>query len=86
MICIDRLGHLISDSCVDELHRFAGRIGLRRVWFQDKPGRPHYDLTTADARRRAVAAGAVLVDPRDVVRILQKAPYQPYCPVKKRAR
>lgn len=32
----------------EELHTMAGRLGLRREWFQTKPGRPwhdHYDLT-----------------------------------------
>ncbi|MBV9944095.1 MAG: DUF4031 domain-containing protein [Solirubrobacterales bacterium] len=40
-------GHLQADT-PEELHEFAGRIGLRREWFQAKPGRPendHYDLT-----------------------------------------
>lgn len=45
MIYTDRMGHLISDTNIDELHQFAEQIGLRREWFQDKPGRPHYDLT-----------------------------------------
>jgi uncharacterized protein (DUF1778 family) len=55
----------------EELHQFALRIGLRRSYFQDPrhgpndPGRPHYDVT-APARARAVAAGAVEVDIREV--------------------
>jgi len=39
-------GHLQADT-TDELHDFARRLGLRREWFQGKPGRPendHYDL------------------------------------------
>lgn len=42
--------HLTADS-VRELHWFAGRIGLRREWFQDG-STPHYDLTE---KRRAAA-------------------------------
>lgn len=64
--------HLITDNPdLEELHRFAESIGLRRAYFQDKrygpkdPGRPHYDVT-ASKRRAAVAAGAVEIDIRDV--------------------
>ncbi len=30
---------------IEKLHRFAAAIGLKRSWFQHKPGKlPHYDL------------------------------------------
>ena len=50
-------------SCPDleELHQFARTIGLKRQWFQDKPGHPHYDLTPG-MRVMAVKRGAVEVD------------------------
>jgi uncharacterized protein DUF4031 len=53
-------GHLQADS-VEELHEFAARLGLRREWFQSKPGRPendHYDLGRG-GRERALELGAV---------------------------
>jgi hypothetical protein len=53
-------GHLQADT-VEELHAFADRLGLRREWFQAKPGRPendHYDLTRR-GRERAIALGAI---------------------------
>ncbi len=52
-------GHLQADS-LEELHTFAASIGLRREWFQSKPGRPdhdHYDLT-ASKRVLAIEHGA----------------------------
>jgi hypothetical protein len=58
-------GHLQADT-PGELHAFAAGIGLRREWFQSKPGRPendHYDLTQA-ARRRAIELGAIGEDRR----------------------
>jgi hypothetical protein len=37
--------HMIADT-EDELHAMAGRIGMRREWFQhgDIPWRAHYDV------------------------------------------
>jgi Protein of unknown function (DUF4031) len=61
-----RCGHLVSDTSLEELHRFAEEIGLRREWFQTK-SIPHYDLT-GDAYRLALEHGAILVSSRDIVR------------------
>ena len=58
-------GHLQADS-LDELHEFGARIGMRREWFQSKPGRPendHYDLTRA-GREVAIHLGAMIEDTR----------------------
>lgn len=52
---------------LEELHKFAQSIGLKRSWFQDTPRLPHYDLR-ASKRRLAVAAGAVEVDPKSMTR------------------
>lgn len=53
-------GHLQADT-LDELHAFAARLGLRRQWFQTRPGRPekdHYDLTRT-RRDQAIYLGAI---------------------------
>jgi hypothetical protein len=53
-------GHLQADV-VEELHQFAARLGLKRGWFQCRPGRPeldHYDLTRGK-RELALRLGAV---------------------------
>jgi hypothetical protein len=53
-------GHLQADT-LEELHEFADRLGLRREWFQSKPGRPendHYDLS-GRGRERALELGAI---------------------------
>jgi hypothetical protein len=49
--------HLYADS-LDELHAFAAVLELKRNWFQDKSGFPHYDLTVGK-RAMAVKRGAV---------------------------
>lgn len=64
--------HMFSDSLdPTELHAMAARIGMRRSWFQHKPGRPfhdHYDVTKS-RRTAAVAAGAVGVSCEQMVEI-----------------
>ncbi|MEU9401579.1 DUF4031 domain-containing protein [Streptomyces sp. NPDC048242] len=57
--------HLVSDESYDELHDFAAGLGVPRRAFE----RDHYDLPShryADA----VAAGAVEVRSREIVRLL----------------
>jgi hypothetical protein len=63
--------HLVTDGPVEELHRFAARMGLRRAWFQDKPGAPHYDLNPR-GRRLAVEMGAEEVTAREMVAALHR--------------
>lgn len=48
--------HLWSDD-LDALHAMAAALGIRREWFQDRPGFPHYDLPPF-RRERALALGA----------------------------
>jgi hypothetical protein len=57
--------HLISDVSYAELHAFAARLGVPRRAFE----RDHYDLP-AQRYADAVAAGAVQVPSREVVRLL----------------
>lgn len=45
----------------ESFHVMARQIGMRREWFQDKRGFPHYDLIPTK-RAKAVATGAVETD------------------------
>jgi Protein of unknown function (DUF4031) len=61
--------HLTADDSA-ELHGFATRLGLRRRWFQSKPGRPwhdHYDIPS-ELRERALSLGAVALTTREMGR------------------
>jgi hypothetical protein len=49
--------HLWSDD-IEALHAMAGRLGMKREWFHDRPGFPHYDLPPF-RREAALAFGAV---------------------------
>lgn len=59
-----------TSTPIEELHKFAESIGLRREWFQGA-WMPHYDLT-GNKRAEAIAAGAVVVDGERFVRILRR--------------
>lgn len=61
--------HMISES-IDELHIFAKKVGLKFEWFQDKPGKPHYDIR-GSVRKKALVYGAVEVSPKEIVKILK---------------
>ena len=67
MIYIDGIGHLVSDTSLDELHAFARKLGLKLSWFQDKTPHPHYDCTTNRMRQKAIEAGAEWVTSREIV-------------------
>lgn len=52
MLC----AHLMSED-LDELHKFAEQLGLKRSYFQNQ-GWPHYDLLGAGMIEKARVAGA----------------------------
>ena len=60
--------HLVSDVSFEELHKFAGELGVPSRAFE----RDHYDIPS-HRYGDAVAAGAVEVSSREVVRLLHGA-------------
>ncbi|MEV6617595.1 DUF4031 domain-containing protein [Streptomyces sp. NPDC051051] len=60
--------HLVSDVSFDELHAFADGLGVPRRAFE----RDHYDIPS-HRYPDVVAAGAVRVSSREVVRLLTAA-------------
>lgn len=61
-------GHLFTDTSFEELHRFAGAIGLSREWFQGDKRVPHYDLIGDDLYQRAIDTGAIPCDRKFIIR------------------
>lgn len=53
----ERWAHLLADT-LEELHVFAGLLGMPRRAFQDRASGAHYDITAA-MRERAIALGAM---------------------------
>jgi hypothetical protein len=64
--------HLLADD-LDELHRFAALLGIKRASFQGPPksSTPHYDLTGFE-RARAIALGAVACDREQIVLVRRR--------------
>lgn len=87
MILVDRLVwfhdgrywcHMVSDTDLEELHRFAAALGISRSGFQDNPNRnhPHYDVPE-QMYARALALGAVVVGGKELVRRMYRYPDRP---------
>lgn len=60
--------HLVSDESLDELHDFVTRLGIPRRGFQGD----HYDIPE-EFRADVIAAGATVVESRELVRRLRDA-------------
>jgi hypothetical protein len=60
--------HLIGIT-LEDLHQFTKSIGFKREWFQDKGKYPHYDITTNNALKRVLKAGAALVSKKELISI-----------------
>ena len=75
-----RWSHLVSDVSYDELHAFTERAGIPRRGFQGD----HYDVPE-EFRDELLAAGAELVESRELVRRLRAAGLR-LSPAERRAR
>ena len=49
--------HLVADT-ITELHEFAGKLGLKKAWFQHSASFPHYDVTV-EVKAVALELGAL---------------------------
>ncbi|MBE0695591.1 MAG: DUF4031 domain-containing protein [Anaerolineaceae bacterium] len=65
--------HLVTDGELEELHQFAGRLGIQRKRFQNHPRHPHYDLHPP-GRELAVVLGAVEVTTAQLARLFHQRP------------
>lgn len=61
------LSHMAASS-LKELHEMADAIGINRKWFQNKPGKPHYDICQAK-KQKAIDLGAKLVSDKEIIRL-----------------
>lgn len=63
--------HMVADS-LEDLHAFARKINMPMLWFQNRLGMPHYDLTEGK-RSEAVKAGAIEINDVQLVSMLCKS-------------
>ncbi len=61
--------HMFADTD-EELHEMAARLRMKRSWFQDRGGVPHYDLTPSK-RKWAIGYGAREVDLHEEAEIIR---------------
>lgn len=64
-----KMSHMAADT-LEELHEMADLIGVHRRHFQNKPGKPHYDICQQN-KKKAIDAGAKLVSDKEIVRLFQ---------------
>ena len=64
-----KMCHMIADT-EEELHEMAGKIGMKREWFQSG-FRPHYDVSKSK-RKLAIESGAVEVTVQELVARLRE--------------
>jgi len=62
--------HMVTDGDMEELHKFAESIGLKRSYFQDGT-KPHYDLTPK-RRAKAIEMGAVRIGRHELVELFRE--------------
>ena len=62
--------HMLSES-IEELHRMADIIGVKRKWFQSKASTPHYDICLAK-KKQALINGAVEINRREVATLCKR--------------
>lgn len=60
--------HMMVAGDIEQLHKFAARIGLFRRYYQEKSSWPHYDLTP-NRRANAIALGAIQIDSKRLAAI-----------------
>lgn len=66
------MSHMAADTLA-ELHDMAQRIGIEKRHFQDKIGKPHYDICKQN-KTKAIELGAIEVDDREFIKLYRSQP------------
>lgn len=68
------MSHMAADT-LEELHEMAKNIGVSNRHFQNKPGKPHYDVCKQN-KAKAIELGAAEVDDRKIIELYQSKFYK----------
>ena len=60
------MSHLVADS-IEELHKMAQILDLKRSWFQDGK-RLHYDISQTK-KKQAIKLGAIEINDRQIIKL-----------------
>lgn len=64
------MSHMAADT-LEELHAMAKTIGVARRHFQNKKGKPHYDICK-EMKQKAIEAGAIEVRDREIILLFRR--------------
>lgn len=67
--------HIVSDTSIEELHKFAAFVGIKQHWFHNpRKGRPrpHYDIPKKMPFIKVIQGGAIRVSYREIVRAIER--------------
>lgn len=62
--------HMIADN-LEELHKMADLIGMKREWFQGNASFPHYDIPLM-RKENALKHGAILLNRREMAKKMKE--------------
>lgn len=71
------MSHMVADTLA-ELHTMASLLNIDRKHFQNKKGKPHYDICKSkknEALSWTWTKEIVLVDDREIVKVLRRNEY-----------
>lgn len=68
------MSHMAADT-LEELHLMAAKIGVPERHFQNKPGRPHYDICKKN-KIKAIEFGAIEVNDRKIIELYRQETFK----------
>lgn len=64
------MSHMAADS-IEELHEMATKLGIDNKHFQNKPGKPHYDICKSKKELAISQFGAIEVNDREIIKLFR---------------
>jgi len=61
------MSHMAADT-LEELHQMAQSVGVAKRHFQNKEGKPHYDICKQN-KLKAIELGAIEVNDRQIIEL-----------------